>query len=440
MRNKLCSKHIFWFVLIFFSFAAPKANCQNTITLTECFESASKTTALAQEDLLNNEISSLNEKNLSSGWMPSLNLNAAVTYNSDVPDLSNILGSVPVPGLNDAISPVPKDQYKFTIDLNQVIYDGGAIKNSIKLEKSSLLVNLKQTEADIYKLKSQITGFFFGILLLDRQHELLVNYNDLIKKKTEVVRSAVSNGVLTKSDEDLLMSEEISLQQQISENEIKRRSLIRVLESLAGIEITENDRLIMPDPEYQENNELNRPEIDLFELKKDQLTAAEDLVKSRNLPKAFSFASLGYGNPPGNNFFEDRFDTYYIIGAGIKWNIFDWNYSRNEKQKISLQKNLIDLRRQDLVNILERELELKQSEISSIEKLIENDSFLINLKQRITRSAESQYANGIITSSEYLSILNSERQALINSEIHKVSLARARVEYYLIAGKDINKP
>lgn len=413
---------------------------QKSITLNNCFEAASKTTALAQEELLNNEIASLNEKNLSSGRLPSVNLNAAVSYNSDVPDLSQILGSVPVPGLADAFTSLPKDQYKFTIDLNQVIYDGGAIKNSIKLEKTSLLVSIKQTEADIYKLKSQITGLFFGILLLDRQRELLVNYLDLIVGKINVVRSAVSNGVLIKSDEDLLRSEAILLQQQLSENQIKRRSLARVLGSLTGFEITENDKFVMPGPEFTTDNELNRPELELLELKKDQLTAGEELVKSRNLPKAFGFASFGYGNPPGNNFFRDEFDTYYIIGAGIKWNIYDWNYSRNEKQKISLQKNLIDVRKQDLVNILERELEIKQSEISSIEKLIEDDSTLIELKQSIARSAESQYANGVITSSEYLNFLNSEKQAIINSEIHRVNLAMAKVEYYLIAGKDITQP
>ncbi len=58
------------------------------------------------------------------------------------------------------------------------------------------------------------------------------------------------------------------------------------------------------------------------------------------MPKAFGFARVGYGNPPGNNFFRDEFASYYILGAGIKWNIVDWNKAKNEKQVMCLQQNL----------------------------------------------------------------------------------------------------
>ena len=65
------------------------------------------------------------------------------------------------------------------------------------------------------------------------------------------------------------------------------------------------------------------------------------------MPKAFGFATLGYGNPPGNGFFQDKFDTYYIVGAGIKWNIFDWNKVKNEKQVITIQQGIIENRKTD---------------------------------------------------------------------------------------------
>ena len=155
------------------------------------------------------------------------------------------------------------------------------------------------------------------------------------------------------------------------------------------------------------------------------------------MPKAFGFATLGYGNPPGSDFFRDEFAPYYIVGAGVKWNIFDWNKSKNEKQMVTIQKSIIENRKNDLTDNLRRQLESKNAEIQSLKALIESDSELITLRKRITSSAESQYENGTITATDYLNEMNSERQALVNYEIHKINLALANVEYLNISGKEI---
>jgi outer membrane protein TolC len=79
----------------------------------------------------------------------------------------------------------------------------------------------------------------------------------------------------------------------------------------------------------------------------------------------------------------------------------------------------------------------KNSEIESLKTLTATDSDLITLRKRITASADSQYKNGTLTATEYLNELNSERQAMINYEIHKISLSMAKIEYMNISGKEI---
>jgi outer membrane protein TolC len=185
------------------------------------------------------------------------------------------------------------------------------------------------------------------------------------------------------------------------------------------------------------SSELSRPELQLFDLRKEQLAAGMKVIDSKRMPKAYGFATFGYGNPPGSNFFKNEFAPYYIIGASIKWNIFDWNKSKNERQVISLQQVIIDNRRNDLTDNLKRLLETKNSEITSLKALIESDSELISIRKRITASAESQYQNGTITATEYLNELNSERQAVINSEIHKINFSMTRIEYLNISGREI---
>ena len=155
------------------------------------------------------------------------------------------------------------------------------------------------------------------------------------------------------------------------------------------------------------------------------------------MPKAFGFATVGYGNPPGSNFFRNEFAPYYILGAGLKWNIFDWNKARNDKQVINLQQGIIENRKSDLADNLSRLLEAKNAEIKSLKKLVETDSELIALRKRITAAAESQYENGIITATDYMNEMNSERQAVVNYEIHKINLSLAGIEYLNISGKEI---
>ena len=412
-------------------------NAQKILTLKECYDQAMAANALAGEKKGYTDISKLKDENLVMGWLPTLDANGSLIYNSSVVDLSGVLGSLPIPGIANAIKPLPNEQYKITLDINQVIYDGGAIKGARALEKADLSINEKQTETDLYKLRGQINGYYFNLLLLARQKELLNNYLEIIKKRIASMQSAVNNGVIIKSDVDVLTSEKINIEQQLAENEIRKSSLIKILSDLTGNKIEASTELILPSISGELSNELSRPELQLFDLRKEQLAAGMKVIESKRLPKAIGFATLGYGNPPGSNFFKNEFAPYYVLGASIKWNIFDWNKAKNEKQIISFQQGILDNRKNDLTDNLKRLLEAKNSEIESLKALIDRDSELITLRKKITASAESQYQNGIITATEYLNELNTERQAVINYEIHKINLSMARIEYLNISGKEI---
>jgi len=427
-------------VLILLILIVPWASiiqAQKILTLKECYEKAMTANALAGEKDAYSKISRLKDDNLSKGWLPTLDANGSILYNSSVIDFSSTLGSLPIPGIASAIKPLPHDQYKVTVEINQTIYDGGAIKGARDLEKTELSVNEKQTETDLYKLRGQINSFYFNLLLIARQKELLNNFLGIITRRISSMQSALNNGVIIKSDIDVLSAEKIKLEQQLSENDIRKVALLKVLSDITGSEIDASTEFILPSLSAELTNELSRPELQLFDLRKEQLNASIKLIDAKRMPKAFGFATLGYGNPPGSNFFKDQFAPYYLLGAGIKWNIFDWNKSKNERQVITIQEGMIDSRKTDMTDNLKRLLESKNAEINSLKGLIETDSGLIALRKRITASAESQYQNGTITATEYLNELNSEHQAMINFEIHKINLSVARIEYLNISGKEI---
>ncbi|HEX2976668.1 MAG TPA: hypothetical protein VHO68_12095, partial [Bacteroidales bacterium] len=85
-----------WLLAFSLALSAYTLDAQKVLTLKECYESAANTSALAGEKQSYAGISELRQKNLQKGWFPSLDLNGSALYNSDVVDLSPVLGSIPV--------------------------------------------------------------------------------------------------------------------------------------------------------------------------------------------------------------------------------------------------------------------------------------------------------------------------------------------------------
>jgi outer membrane protein TolC len=410
---------------------------QKILTLKECYDHAMVSNALANEKDAYQQIWQLKDKNLSRTWLPTLDANGSFVYNSSVIDLSEVMGSLPVSGLADQLKPMPHEQYRVTLDVNQVIYDGGATKSARELEQTTLALNQKQTESDMYKLRNQVNGFYFNLLLLDRQRELLRSYLDLVEKRMASLTSALNSGMALKQDLDVLLSEKIKLQQQLSENNIRKSAFLKILSDMTDTQIDASTQFVLPASQSAISEAITRPELQLFDLRNEQLAASLRLTTSKRLPKVAGFATLGYGNPPGNNFFRDEFAPFMVVGAGVKWNVFDWNKVRDEKKVIAIQQDMLEKRKTDLTDNLKQLLDSKQAEIVSLESLLATDDELIAIRKRITLAAESRYENGTITATEYLNELNAEKQALINREIHTVTLGLARVEYLTICGQAI---
>ena len=122
-------------IIILMVLAFPSAiKAQKLLTLKECYEKSAALNKIAGEKAIYSEISSLREENLSKGWLPTLDANGSFLYNSSVIDMGSALGSIPIPGIADAIKPLPHEQYKITVDINQMIYDGGTVKNAKAIE------------------------------------------------------------------------------------------------------------------------------------------------------------------------------------------------------------------------------------------------------------------------------------------------------------------
>ncbi|MCI0523369.1 MAG: hypothetical protein L0Y37_06925, partial [Bacteroidales bacterium] len=126
------------------------AGGQKVVTLWQCYDSAAAVTPLARERDIYAEISALRDKNLSASYLPGLDINGSYAYYSDIPDVEAIYGSLPIPA--GTAPAIPHQFYKATLDINQVIWDGGVTRNARAVEDVIEELNMKQNEAAIYRL------------------------------------------------------------------------------------------------------------------------------------------------------------------------------------------------------------------------------------------------------------------------------------------------
>ena len=139
---------------------AAAAWSQKSVTIWQCYDSAAITTFLSGERDLYSTISDLHDRNLTAVWLPSLDLNGSFSYQSDVVDMSEMFSSLPIdPGI---LPSIPHEQYRATLDVSQVFWDGGVTRSARAVEQVVSELNMKQNEADIYRLREQVNNYYFS--------------------------------------------------------------------------------------------------------------------------------------------------------------------------------------------------------------------------------------------------------------------------------------
>lgn len=399
---------------------------QENLQLTDLYKLLIKNYPLTQQTALLEKQNQLDLAVINTENLPKIEFAAQATYQSDVTHL-------PISLPNTSIEQPNKDQYKATINVNQLIYAGGSVKASSELKKAALKSNLKQVEVNLYQLKKQVNQLYFSILFQQEKKGLLTSKKELLEAKLKEVKAGVKYGILLPSSDSVLETELLKIEQHFIEIEANKISLFETLSNLIGAEILSSQILENPQTITELNKEINRPELDLFQLKKDQIDYNETLISKQNSPKLMSFATGGYGNP-GLNMLDNSFQTFYMAGIKLNWNVFDWNANKKQRESLKINKEIINT--EEAIFKLHTNIELDQTmiEINKISKFIPSDNSIIALQKNILKTAESQLKNGVITASAYITELTNLYEAENNLSTHKIQLLLAQTNYNTTKG------
>jgi outer membrane protein TolC len=396
---------------------------QNTITLENCYQRATENYPIAkQKGILENQLE-LSKEVLEKDKLPKLSLNAQATYQSEVTQ-------TPLSMLVPIANPLNKDQYRATLDVNQVIYSGGLINAQSKFKEVQTKTQQQEVEVNLYHLKTSINLYYFGILLLQEKKELLESKKKLLLEKIKEIKTAVKFGAVLPASEQVVEAEIIKINQQLIDLKYDKKKFIQHLEQLTFSEIDENAVLEIPIISKSNNS---RPELSLFELQNQQVEASQNILSKTNLPKLNAFAQGGYGNP-ALNMLENSFDTFYMAGIKLNWNLFDWNKTKKEKEVLEISKQIIASEKETFELNQNRQLQEIDIEIQKMQQQLLSDKEIIELREKIVKSADAQMRNGVITSSEYLNEFTQLFEAKNNQKTHEVQLLLTQVNYQIIKG------
>ncbi len=398
---------------------------QESITLDECYTLLNTNYPLLKQAEMNVRKNELDRSVIEKNRLPTMELNAQATYQSDVTHVA-------IDNPMFSIAPPNKDQYKATLTVNQLIYNGGVINDNLAVTEADLNAQQKQLEVSVYQLKKQVNQLYFSILLLQEKQQLIASNKDLLSKKLAEINSGISNGAVKSSAATVIEVELLKLDQLAIEVDKNKESLLTNLSKLIGKEITSTTELASTAGTLNTNG-LTRPELDLFQLQKDKIERSETLFTKKNLPKVFGFAMGGYGNP-GLNMLDNTFQPYYMVGMKLNWSIFDWNMSQQQRQSLAITKELIDNQQEVFELNTSMELEQQQIEMDKIAALIESDEKLIALREKLVQSANAELNNGTITPSAYATELNNLFDAQTAQKTHEIQFLLAKANYNTIKG------
>ncbi len=395
-------------------------HAQEVLSLKECYTLAETNYPLQTKKELIHTKFELEQEILNTQKLPQFELGAQATYQSDVV-------SLPISLPNITIASPNKEQWKATFNANQLIYNGGLINLQKNINKAESDVAHQEIAVQFHQLKPQINQLYFSVLLLEQTKEVLQKNMAQIQDKITEVASRINNGIAPANATEPLQVKVIELQQKVTEINATRQQILNKLGLIIGKKIPINRQLDLPVIFITEHQN-KRPELTMFDLQKEVITQNTALLSKKNFPKIAAFGTAGVGNP-GLNMLDNSTQEFYIVGAKLQWNIFDWQASKKQRQAFTINKEIIDNQRDVFKWQQSIAATTFAADIEKYQALLQADKELIALRKKIVATAGKQLKHDIITTADYTAEVNLLLAAEINQKEHEIQITLAKANY-----------
>ena len=408
------------FILLLSAFICTAAQA---LTLEECLALAEANYPLIKKYGLLEQSLSVSLSDVNKQWLPGVQINGQVNVQNNVPSFPDALQGI-LDQMGHKVEGLGHTQYKVGADIAQTIWDGGESKLKRATAKARNAEAVAALDVQMYALREKVQSLYFAILLAQQQIEQSQSSMGVLADILDKYRSMFANGVVMQSDVDMVEAQYLSINQQV----VGAVGSADTYRKLLGIYINRDikeEKLETPSAEMPAELTSQRPELTLFDKKISLSRLLQKEADVLTMPR-FSFFTQAYYGYPGYDYFQSMMNRNlsFNIMAGVKatWTLSSFYHKKNTRL------------RQDIAigdTEAERDLFLFNSrlatsgnleEIRTQQKIIEDDSRIVELRMRVRKAAESQLANGIIDTPTLVAKVNDETQARLMSRYHDIRL------------------
>ena len=419
------------FLMGFLSLGALGAGAQGTgnITIDEAYQLARTNYPLIRQQDLIKKTGMYTVENAGKGYLPALSFYGQATYQSDVTALPFKAPGIIIPHYS-------KDQYKLYGEVDQLVYDGGLIKNQKQTAEANEEIQQQNLNVQLYALNDRINQLFFGAILLDEQ----IKQNELLKADIQngidKEQALVDAGTAYRSNVDELMARFLQADQTKVELSATKKAYLDMLGLFINRPLNDKVTLTQP-PVLQLMDSINRPELLYYDYQKKTYDLQDQLLKVQLRPKFSVFFQGGYGRP-GLNLLSNDFAWYYIGGAKLSWNLGSLYTLKNSRLINGLNRQSLDIQKETFIFNTRISQKQEQTDIDKYVELLKKDDAIIRLRESVKKAANAQLANGVLSARDYISDVNAEDQARQSKILHLVELLQTMYSYRVLTGTNTN--
>jgi len=389
---------------------------------------------MAQEEISK---SSIEIKSAKSSLYPSIDFSGSFNYLSEKSKVKTT-----IPNLVTLVSePGQHDRTEFGADIAYPLFTGMTRMNAIK-SKQVVYDNNQYNKIIIKNRYSFILGItYLRWSLAVEQMAVRENNVNLMKNYVSQMTALQKGGIVVdtkvlEADAKLKAAElEFILAKDLAD------SLKTEILGMAGIKdsnvIPQKSFTFIDSVKIPDSIQINRNEIRLLDNRMHLLDLSSRILNSQRYPLLAAVAGYRYANP-GLNQGMDEFMDYFIVGAQLKWNIFDGFKNRNERAALEKQKNITSLDKEKLIDSWQRSLRLWNNQVSSADEKIKAAEISKAAYDAYVVSIENSLKAGVVTNLDFETAVSNLTLANLQVEQAKFNKRIAVLNAIYVSGQDIN--
>jgi outer membrane protein TolC len=301
------------------------------------------------------------------------------------------------------------DSYELSLGVNQPIFMGKIISNSVKAAHEDFLAARWQDQVQKNRLQFEAQKNFFTLIKTIEFKRITETSIEQIQAHLNDVNNFYQQGQVTKNE---VLTVEVKLSQarllltQAKKNiELAQMALALVLnldlkteiqpvyESTAWTAATIKSEAAL-------NSEQKAEALGL----KNQLQALEFRQKALEgayWPGLGLFGRYTYGKP-GLDQIHNEWMDYWVVGLNLQWNLWDWGKKSARVQQAHLAAKELELGYQQLQQMLQADVQRTCLRLEEARQQLQIAEKMLEQAEENFRIVENQYKQGIIANSEYL--------------------------------------